>query len=430
MKLWPFGNRVEQKSLDINDVIKRFEALFKTSSGISVNGENCMKSPTVHAVVTAVSNRLGVSPLQIMRKSVRDGREYKEPIPDHPLALLFARPNAYQNRTTYWMDTTSELMRYGNSTQLMQRTTRSRVISLNPVAVPHVSADLTDRGELIYQVNEPGGTQQTVGAERVFHIRNKGRKFYWGDSPVHDVRNAIALEIAAEEFGGTFFANGAMPLMIFKMMEGFAGWETEEQEQAFIHSLKQKLSGRKRFSGFLLPKGLDVDAESGSIDNEKTQLVESRKYQRTVIAGAFGVPPHLVGDLERATFNNVEQQDSDFTINVVLPVARMIESAIEAQLLTRQERLGGVIVRFNLDAIQRADFKSRQEGLQIQRLNGIISADEWREAEGRNPLPDDQGGEEHWRPSNMSLASQPPEVVANGTQSSPAEPESDDEPED
>ena len=107
------------------------------------------------------------------------------------------------------------------------------------------------------------------------------------------------------------------------------------------------------------------------------------------------------------TFNNVEQQDTDFTINVVMPYVKMIEEALERDLLTPSDRSGGVIIRFNLDSVQRADFKSRQEGLQIQRLNGIISADEWRELDYRNPLPDDQDGREYWRPSNYVLATGP-----------------------
>src|SRR6185295_14048410 len=115
------------------------------------------------------------------------------------------------------------------------------------------------------------------------------------------------------------------------------------------------------------------------LENDKSQFLETRKYQRTVIAGAWGCPPHLVGDLERATFNNVEQQDSDFTGNVIMPIGACAEAAIERDLLTDEDVNSGVIVRFNFDSILRADFKSRQEGLQLQRQNGVISPNEGRE---------------------------------------------------
>ena len=123
-----------------------------------------------------------------------------------------------------------------------------------------------------------------------------------------------------------------------------------------------------------------------------------------MIAGAFGVPPHLVGDLERATFNNVEQQDQDFTLNVVMPVAQAFEAAMERDLLTDQDRASGIVIRFNLDSILRADFKSRQEGLRIQRDAGVINANKWREIEGHNPISDDDGGNDYLRPANFVVA--------------------------
>jgi phage portal protein BeeE len=123
------------------------------------------------------------------------------------------------------------------------------------------------------------------------------------------------------------------------------------------------------------------------------------------------VPPHLVGDLERATFNNVEQQDQDFTLNVIMPYASAYEAAMERDLLTDEDRRAGTIIRFNLDSILRADFKSRQEGLQMQRVNGVLSADEWREIEGKNPLEGDNGGDEYWRPGNMLVAGEPVPVA-------------------
>ena len=111
----------------------------------------------------------------------------------------------------------------------------------------------------------------------------------------------------------------------------------------------------------------------------RTDVMLATLIPGTVIAGAFGVPPTIAGDLERATFNNVEQMSKDFTENVVLPVARAFECAMERDLLTIADRNNGLCIRFNLDATLRAAFKDRQEGLQIQRNNGIINANEWRE---------------------------------------------------
>jgi HK97 family phage portal protein len=173
----------------------------------------------------------------------------------------------------------------------------------------------------------------------------------------------------------------------------------------------------------LLPKGIE-QKEPIRIENDKAQMLESRKYQRTVIAGAFGVPPHLVGDLERATFNNVEQQDADFTSNVVQPVATAFEAAMERDLLTEEDYRSGIIIRFNLDSILRADFKSRQEGSRIQREGGMLSANEWREREGMNPIPKDKGGDDYIRPANMTVAGEQQEEPNNAeTESTPRDQE-------
>jgi HK97 family phage portal protein len=217
---------------------------------------------------------------------------------------------------------------------------------------------------------------------------------------------AIALEIGAEEFGASFFSNGALPLMLFKYMQGSAGFKTAEAERQFIEDFQRSFGGNNRHRAMLLPKGIEA-GNPIEIQNDKNQMLESRKYQRTVIAGAFGVPPHLVGDLERATFNNVEQQDSDFTSNVIQPVAQAFESAMERDLLTDDDYNNGICIRFNLDSILRADFKSRQEGSRIQRDAGVISSNEWREREGLNPISDDDGGDDYMRPANMLVAGEP-----------------------
>src|SRR6185369_811497 len=160
--------------------------------------------------------------------------------------------------------------------------------------------------------------------------------FIEGDCSVEDVQTAIALEILAEKFGASFFQNGALPLLVFSFMQGSKGFKKPEDEKQFIDDFQNALGGSKRFRAFMTPAGIDKPTPI-PIENDKAQFLETRKYQRTVIAGAFGVPPHLVGDLERATFNNVEQQDSDFTLNVIMPIAQAFEAAMERDLLTDKD---------------------------------------------------------------------------------------------
>ena len=266
-----------------------------------------------------------------------------------------------------------------------------------------------------YRVSQSDGQVKDLPLSKMLHVRGPARNFIEGDSPVKDCGQAIALEIMAEKFGTAFFRNGALPLMIFKYMQGSQGFKTVEAEKQFVVDFQEALGGERRHRAMLLPKGIET-GDPVKIENDRAQFLETRAFQRTVIAGAFGVPPQYVGDLSRATWNNVEQQSLQFTQDVVYPVVQRLEAAMERDLLTEDDWRDGVIIRFNLDSILRADFKSRQEGLQIQRTNGVISPNEWREIEGRNPLSDDKGGEEYLRPGNMLVAGEePPEEKPNAT---------------
>jgi HK97 family phage portal protein len=400
MKFWPF----QRKALSINQVIERLEAIYQSKSGVSVTPENCMRAPTVHAIVTAVSRRVSVSPVMVFEKTTAAGKDSKIPQPDHPVSRVLQSPNDSQDRVTFWLDMTSQLLRYGNMFAFISRS-RRRILRLIPVDAAHTRGKLEPgSNQVVYDSTKDGGVPVQYRSAELVHARGAARDFINGDSPISDIKEAIAMEIAAEEYGATFFGNGAVPLLVFQIMAGFKDMKTIEEQKAFVESVREALGGSQRHKAFLLPKGIELaDAAKSAVSNNQAQFIESRKYQRTVIAGAYGVPVHLVGDLERATFNNVEQQDSDFTINVTLPTVRTIEAAAEQSLLTPTEREAGLIIRFNLDAIQRADFKSRQEGLQIQRLNGVISANEWREMENKNPITEDDGGDDYWRPSNYTL---------------------------
>lgn len=398
---WGAPAPTSKKEITLNTLLERIATSNKTASGEVVTPESCMSSPTVRAIVTAISNRISVSPVQVFKREMDGDRERRVRMFDHPLERLMRRPNQFQNRNSYWLDATSTLIRHGkfiaHKSQGMTGPVRL-LTPLNPSAV-RVKQD-PESMDLSFVTSLMGGGERTFQSREIHYVRSGARNFYDGDSPIHDVREAISIEIAVEKYGASFFGNGALPLAFFSFLEGHNGFRTTEEEEQFIESFQNAFSGGNRFRGMLVPKGLEATLQS--TDQEKTQMNETRKQARSIIAGAFGVPPHLVGDLERATFNNVEQQDKDFTINVVLPYAQMFEAALEHDFLTPEQMRQGYIVRMNLDAVQRADFKTRQEGLEIQRRNGIINPNDWREREYMNPISEDDGGETYLTMMNMT----------------------------
>jgi HK97 family phage portal protein len=391
MKLFSRFRR-EQKSAQFKDVLRRLVAAHEGALGAMVTPETCMQSPTVHAIITAVSRRLSVTPIHVYRKGSEDGRDTKEKLGNHPVARLLQAPNNWQTRVEFMGDAASVFMRWGRFHAYKSRGMTGPIRELIPLHPTSVEPKMDTSWRVTYRVRQGDGEIREYEPRQILNVRGPARDFFTGDSPVKDVAQAIALEILAEKFGASFFRNGALPLVIFKYMAGVGAFKTQEEEDQFVQSYQDALGGDRRFRALLLPKGIETGPPI-PVENDKAQFLETRKYQRTVIAGAFGVPPHLVGDLERATFNNVEQQDQDFTLNVVMPVAQAFEASMERDLLTPEDRSSGVVIRFNLDSVLRADFKSRQEGLQIQRRMGVISANEWREIEGRNPR---ESGNEYW----------------------------------
>lgn len=396
----------EEKQTVFQGVLERIRAIQLGMAEV-VTPETCEQSPTVKAIITAISRRFAVTPVHVYLKGTKDGRATKELQPNHPVAKLLDRPNSFQTRVDFWQDAASWFARYGRFHAYKSRGTTGPIRELLPLNPWHTTVKQDPRTWAVtFTWGSDAGDQVTYPMSKVMYARSTARNGYKGDSPVEDVSQSIALEIAAEKFGSTFFANGAVPLMIFQYMAGSQGFKKPEDEKAFIEDVQRTLGGVNRYKGFILPKGIEM-TDPVNIENDKAQFLETRRYQRTVIAGAWGVPPHLVGDLERATFNNVEQQGLDFTSNVIMPIGQSFEAAMERDLLTGQDRSNGIIIRFNFDSILRADFKSRQEGLNLQRNAGVISPNEWREMEGMNPIEPDDGGDDYIRPANFVVAGQP-----------------------
>ena len=410
-----FGYEISRKSSSVDEVLRQLAAAYESDvAGVAVTPDSAMHSPTVHAIVTAISNRISTLPVQVLQKVEKSDRVRKEPVPNHPVNRLLKYPNDWQTSFDFWQDATSCLVRWGNFYAVKLRGSTGPIRQLVPVHPSSVSVQQdVATGRVVYKITEEGGVRE-YPIEKVMHVRGPARDFIKGNSPVYDCARAIGLEIAAEKFGASFFANGALPFIVFKYMQGSAGFKTKPEQQEFIESFQREFSGNRRFRGMLLPKGIE-EGKPIAIENDKAQFIESRKYQRQVICAAFNCPPAIAGSFENSTYNNVEQQSLDFILNVVLPYVRRFEVALEDALLTDEDRNSGHIIRFNLDAALRGDFKSRQEGLKIMREWGVINANDWREMENMNPIADDDGGEDFIRPMNMSVPGEEPEEPVEPT---------------
>ena len=274
---WPWQ---KENKAQLDDVLMRIVAAQEGTLGSNVTPENCMRSPTVHAIVTAISRRISVTPIHVFRRTMGEGGEKKEKLPNHPVARLLQRPNAWQTRHDFWQDATSVFVRHGRFYAFKSRGSTGPVRELLPIHPDRVTVKQdSDTFRVRFEISEGSGQTKEYGVEKIFHARGPARDFLTGDSPVKDVAQAIALEIMAENFGVTFFKNGALPLLVFSFLDGSSGFKDKEQEKGFIADYQEAFGGAKLLKAMLLPTGL-AEPKAITIDPAKAQFLEARKFHR------------------------------------------------------------------------------------------------------------------------------------------------------
>ncbi len=258
----------------------------------------------------------------------------------------------------------------------------------------------TQTGKIKYTYSDDITNQTYVyRPDQVFHLKSLSIDGVTGLSPIAQAREAVGLSLATEEYGAKFFGNGARPGGVLehpgilkdpeKLRES---WNKVYQGTRNSHKVAVLEEGMKYHTIGIAP--------------EDAQFLETRKYQVNEICRIFRVPPHLVGDLERATFSNIEHQSIEFVQHTIRPWLVRWEQAISRSLLDEKERLL-YFAKFNVDGLMRGDYKSRMEGYAVGRQNGWLSANDIRGLEDLPPIPKEQGGDVYLVNGNMMTATQP-----------------------
>jgi len=364
---------------------------FGTSgSGKSVTVQSAIQLSTVYACVRVISETIASLPLGIY-ETVNDGNEKAT---DHPLyRLLHDEPNSEMTSFVFREVMLAHLLLYGNSYSQIIRSGKNQVIGLYPLLPDHMDVDRDSKGNLTYTYTTSDGKTVSIKPRDVLHIPGLGFDGVMGYSPIALEKNAIGLGIASEEYGSKFFSNGARPSGILTHPN------TVKNPKALRESWNSAYGGSSNSNRVaILEEGMRF--EPIAIPNNEAQFLETRKFQVDEICRIFRVPPHLVGNLEHATFSNIEHQSIDFAVHTIRPWLVRIEQAMNRALLSDQEK-GRFFVQFNIDGLMRGDYKSRMEGYAIGRQNGWLSANDIRALENQNPIPADQGGDAYLVNGNM-----------------------------
>lgn len=366
-----------------------------TSSGQRVNETTALQASAVYACVRLISETIASLPLQIYRRGPDNSRElatdYRWYEPLHSL------PNGIDTSFSWRQMMMADALLSGNGYSLIVG--NDTLIRLHPRAVKVDVAE--DESQLLYTYSPPSGAAQTFGQDQIHHLRGLSRDGITGLSPITVARESIGLAMATEQYGAQLFGHGAIPAGFLKHPGAIGDVAVANIKETFVRNN----SGENANSIEVLEEGMEF--QPVGMTSEDSQFLETRKFQVTDIARIFRVPPSMIGDLERATFSNVEQQALDFETNTIRPWLVNWEQAILRDLIAPVER-GTIFAEFNIDGLLRGDAKSRAESLQIRFMNGAINEDEWRQIENLNPLPNGEG-QKFYVPANLMEVGKEPE---------------------
>lgn len=384
-----FRARDEPRTTDAVSAAQTF--YFGTSgSGKSVTAKTAIQVSAVYACIRVIAETVASLPLHVYAVTEKGSMKAQE----HPLyRILHDEPNSEMTSFVWREAMLTHLLLWGNSYSQIIRSGRGKIIGLYPLLPDRMEVDRDNAGMLTYTYSLASGQTVCLRPEDVLHIPGLGFDGVMGYSPIALEKNAIGLGIAAEEYGSKFFSNGATP-------SGVLTHPNTVKDPKKLRESWNAAYGGSVNSGKVAILEENMRFERISMPNNEAQFLETRKFQVSEICRIYRVPPHLIGDLEHATFSNIENQSISFGVHTIRPWLVRIEQALNRQLFAEKEK-GSFYAQFNMDGLMRGDYKSRMEGYAIARQNGWMSANDIRELENMNPIPEVDGGNEYLVNGNM-----------------------------
>ena len=362
-----------------------------TTSGKAVNERTAMQTSAVYACVRILAESVAGLPLHVYERTANGSKSTK---PSHPLyQLLHDEPNREMTSFVFRETLMSHLLLWGNAYAQIIRDGRGFPIVLYPLLPDRMAVDRNESGELVYTYQSDKG-QVKLRRENVLHIPGLGFDGLIGYSPIAMAKNAVGLALATEDYGAAFFANGANPGGVLE----HPGVIKPEQADRLRESWQSQFGGANAHKVAVLEEGLKF--HQMSIPPEQAQFLETRKFQINEIARIFRVPPHMVGDLEKSSFSNIEQQSLEFVKYTLDPWVIRWEQSLQQALILPSEK-ATIFIKFNLDGLLRGDYQSRMQGYSTGIQNGFMSVNDVRGLEDMNLLTAEEGGDLHFVNGNM-----------------------------
>mgnify|MGYP001060963451 FL=1 len=370
-----------------------------TTSGKTVNEFTAMQTTAVYSCVRILAEAVASLPLHVYRYKENG----KERVYNHHLYhILHNEPNTEMSSFVFRETLMSHLLIWGNAYAQIIRDGAGRVVALYPLLPNKMTVSRDKNGDIYYiytTTSDENPNFKDYGSvvlrkQDVLHIPGLGFDGLVGYSPIAMAKNAVGMTIATEEYGASFFANGANPGGVLEHPGVLKdpkkvrdSWNEVYRGTANAHKIA------------VLEEGMKY--QQIGIPPEEAQFLETRKFQINEIARLYRIPPHMVGDLEKSSFSNIEQQSLEFVKYTLDPWVIRWEQAMQRSLLLPKEKQE-FFIRLNVDGLLRGDYQSRMNGYSVARQNGWLSANDIREMEDMNPIPDEEGGNLYLINGNMT----------------------------
>ena len=363
--------------------------LGQSAAGKRVNERSSMQITAVYACVRVIAESIASLPLHLYRYNEDGG---KEKAIDHPLYfLLHNEPNPEMTAFSFFEVLLTHLLLWGNAYCQIIRNGKGEVVALYPLMADRMDVDRDEKGHIYYEYTMSSDDAPTMKGSvvqlqpvDVLHIPGMGFDGLVGYSPIAMAKNAIGISIACEEYGSKFFANGAAPSGVLEHPG------TLKDPGRVRESWTQTFGGSHNANKVaVLEEGMKYTPIS--ISPNEAQFLETRKFQIDEIARIFRIPPHMIGDLEHATFSNIEEMSLEYVQYTLGPWIARLEQSMIRSLLSDAEK-GTYFVKFNVDGLLSGNYQSRMQGYAVARQNGWMSANDIRQLENLDMIPDEEGG--------------------------------------
>ena len=302
--------------------------------------------------------------------------------------LMKFKPNFYQNKVTFFEYIMLSILLEGNSYVQIVRNNRGIPVQLIPLDPEDVTV-VINNNELFYQINN----SSVLDSSDMLHFKTLTDDGITGISPIDQCKNALKWSESLEKFGVTFFENGAKPSSILQTDRALSDSAMQRLKTSFNNNYGKLKNSN---STIILEEGLTF--KPISISPDQAQFLSSRQFSIEEVARIFNVAPHLLKDLSKSSFNNIEMQSQEFLTYTLMPYVNRIETELNLKLF-RESDLGKTFVEFNVNGLLRGDVKSRNESYRTAITNGYMSINEVRLKENLNKI---EGGDKHFMQMNMT----------------------------